>query len=119
MLRLLPALAFFPLLVPAAPAPAKSKPPTARCVVASAGERTYDGPCLFARESGGSFTARPARGRAFFAGISSISVALTGRGVAEVRGLTADGINSRWGEARRSRRDPACWLGSGFSICAY
>jgi hypothetical protein len=40
-------------------------------------------------------------------------------GVAEVRGLTRAGINSRWGSAQRSKRDRACWRGSDFWVCAY
>jgi hypothetical protein len=41
------------------------------------------------------------------------------RNVNPVRGLTTDGINSRWGTALRSKADPACWKGSDFEICAY
>jgi hypothetical protein len=46
-----------------------------------------------------------------------VSVALL-RGMAEVRGLTVDGINSRWGSARRNVNNPACWDGADFQICA-
>ena len=90
----------------------------ARCVVSSAGTPTYRGPCDFLAERGGSFSISPARG-AFPGGISDISVSLIAPGVAEVRGLTSGGINSRWGEARRSSRDRACWIGEDFSICVY
>ena len=101
----------------AAPVPAKSKP--ARCVIASAGNPEYRGPCSFAAEKGGSFDLSPL-GRKLFSGeISSISVFLTGKGEAEVSGLTKAGINSRWGAARRSRRDAACWDGADFRICVY
>jgi len=47
-----------------------------------------------------------------------ISVTMISPGVAEVRGLTRAGINSRWGEARRSTQDRSCWTGSDFQICA-
>ena len=40
-------------------------------------------------------------------------------GVAEVYGITTSGINSRWGPARRSSKDKACWVGTDFSICVY
>ena len=51
--------------------------------------------------------------------ITDISVTIVATGVAEVRGLTTDGINSRWGSAVRSKVDSACWTGSDFEICAY
>lgn len=108
-------LALAPLALFAATA-AEARP--ARCVVAGAGTPTYRGPCDFLAERGGSFSISPARG-AFPGGISDISVSLIAPGVAEVRGLTRNGINSRWGEARRSRRDRACWIGADFSICVY
>jgi hypothetical protein len=98
---------------------AETKPREARCLVKAAGAPDYRGPCRFTPEKGGSFTIEPARRRAFGNGVSSISASMVSPGVAEVRGLTPDGINSRWGEARRSKRDRACWLGSDFLICVY
>jgi hypothetical protein len=108
------AAAFGLAVLAASPASARS----ARCVVRSVGEPAWRGPCDFIPDGGGSFAIQPARGR-FPGGIGMISVSLIRFGVAEVRGLTRDGINSRWGEARRSRRDPACWVGEDFSICVY
>lgn len=35
----------------------------------------------------------------------------------EVRGLTTDGINSRWGTATRSEDGLDCWEASDFRIC--
>lgn len=96
--------------------PALARP--ARCVVSADGEPTWRGPCDFIPDGGGSFAIQPRRGH-FQGGIDSISVSLIRAGVAEVRGLTPDGINSRWGEARRSTRDRACWVGEDFSICVY
>jgi len=98
----------------ATPAPARP----ARCVIQSAGSPAWRGACDFIPDRGGSFAVQPRRGR-FAGGIGMISVSLIAPGVAEVRGLTGDGINSRWGEARRSRRDPACWVGEDFSVCVY
>jgi hypothetical protein len=97
---------------------AHAKPRTARCAIATE-EAPYRGPCRFLPERGGSFTLEPVRRRLFFGEVTSISVAMTARGEAEVRGLTTSGISSRWGIARRSRRDPACWEGQDFSVCAY
>jgi hypothetical protein len=110
----LAALAFGVAFLAATPALARP----ARCVVRSVGEPAWRGPCDFIPDGGGSFAIQPARGR-FPGGTGMISVSLIRPGVAEVRGLTGDGINSRWGEARRSRRDGACWLGSDFSVCVY
>jgi len=104
-----------PVLLLAATA-AEARP--ARCVIASTGSPTWRGACDFRAEAGGSFSVSPMRG-AFPGGIDPISVSMIGPGVAEVRGLTRDGINSRWGEARRSTRDRACWIGEDFSVCAY
>lgn len=98
---------------------ASAEPRQARCVINSAGAPQYRGPCMFEAGPRGSFTVMPARRRSFPGGVGSISVWMTGRGTAEVRGLTSDGINSRWGTATRSRRDRACWVGSDFSVCAY
>ena len=55
--------------------------------------------------------------------ITTISVTLIAPGLAEVNGLTTTGINSRWGRARRSQEEPACWVSvadeSDFKICAW
>lgn len=91
----------------------------ARCVVQAPQTVTYRGPCRFAATRNGSFTIDPPRGRRFTGGVTSISLSVTGRGVGEVRGLTKDGINSRWGRAARSSRDRACWVGADFRLCAY
>ena len=99
-------------------ASAEAKPRPARCVIDAAGAARWSGPCQFAAERGGSFTIRPPRG-AFQNRVTSISVSIVRPGLAEVRGVTQAGINSRWGQARRSPRDRACWIGSDFSVCVY
>ena len=112
---LLAALAVLTVAVSAA----EAKPREASCVIKSSGAAGYRGPCRFRPEERGSFTIEPAGRRAFGNGVTSISASMVSPGLAEVRGLTRDGINSRWGEARRSKRDRACWVGSDFSICVY
>ena len=97
---------------------AQAKPRPARCVIDAAGAPRWSGPCQFQAERGGSFTITPVRG-AFQNGVSSIGLAIVRPGLAEVRGLTRAGVNSRWGEARRSPRDRACWIGADFSLCVY
>lgn len=99
-----------------AAAPAQAK--MARCVIDSEGT-SYRGPCQYNVARGGTFTLSPAHRRSFGEEVVSITVYVTGRGVADVRGVTRDGINSRWGRAVRSRRDGACWVGEDFSVCAY
>ncbi|MBV8685093.1 MAG: hypothetical protein JOZ90_14150 [Alphaproteobacteria bacterium] len=102
-------------LLLAVPAHAKA----ARCAISGGAETPYKGPCRFLAERGGSFTVTPSARRTFMGDVTSVSVYVTGPGLAEVRGLTTGGVNSRWGEARRSRRDPACWDGSDFRVCVY
>ena len=90
----------------------------ARCKVTS-GSQTYDGRCTFKPDgSNGSFSVSPV-GAADIHGANPLMVSVVEPGVAEVRGLTSDGISSRWGEAKRSTSDRSCWAGDGFSVCAY
>lgn len=75
--------------------------------------------CEFLPESGGSFSLSAVGGQGeLFPEVSMVSVYVVEPGVAEVRGLTAAGINSRWGEAQRSAKDRACWTGGDFEVCA-
>ena len=103
----------------ALPAAAKE----ARCAVTTT-DGKYAGTCRFVSERGGSFSIEPVGRAAFFKhakdepGITSISVGVAGA-EAEVRGLTTSGVNSRWGAAKRSKSDRACWVGADFSVCAY
>ncbi|MFL6845059.1 MAG: hypothetical protein ACJ8ER_09290 [Allosphingosinicella sp.] len=100
-------------------ATAEARPRTARCVLTAPQTTPYRGPCKFLAEAGGSFSISPVGRRFLVDGVDLVSVTIVRPGVAEVRGLTSDGINSRWGEARRSRRDRACWDGGDFRICVY
>jgi hypothetical protein len=110
----LSAAAIIAALALAAPADAQRN---VRCTVTGSGS-SWSGPCLFSAERGGSFTISRRDRRVFPGGATSITVAVMGAD-AEVRGLTRDGINSRWGMASRDRRDRACWIGSDFRVCAY
>lgn len=89
------------------------------CTITTGSKTAYNGPCLFIPEAGGSFSlSNTKRQGPLFDDIGVLSVSIITKGRAEVRGLTSDGINSRWGEAKRSTKDAACWEGSDFSICA-
>ncbi|QIG78325.1 hypothetical protein [Stakelama tenebrarum] len=74
--------------------------------------------CLFQADEDGSFALSLPDESPLVDEVVMIGVAITEPGVAEVRGLTTAGINSRWGTAQRLREDPACWAGDDFEICA-
>jgi hypothetical protein len=90
----------------------------AECKITSGGE-VLMGPCLFESGEDGSFYVVTDEILGLSDVISSISVTIIEQGFAEVRGLTTDGINSRWGPAQRSTTDSACWTGADFEVCAY
>ncbi|MBN1378559.1 MAG: hypothetical protein JXA04_04935 [Gammaproteobacteria bacterium] len=91
-----------------------------RCQVDSNGGESFSGECLFESKQNGSFHIRNAdASKPMLKGISDINVYIVEKGVAEVRGLTEDGINSRWGAAHRSEIDRACWVGSDFKVCVW
>ena len=92
----------------------------ARCDIMQGGQRVVNGVCDFeadGRDGSFALSARNKRG-VLFGGVLTVTVSVISPGVAEVRGLTRAGINSRWGEARRARNDPACWTGADFRVCA-
>lgn len=89
------------------------------CRAESGGKVEVDRECRFTAEAGGSFTLQDADPKKpLYGSILAVTVSIVSPGVADARGLTRDGINSRWGAARRSRQDRSCWDGSGFRICA-
>ena len=88
----------------------------AKCVIRIGPERSnveYSGDCLFFQEANGSFSISKSEGN-ILPTTTNVSVYVVSPGVADVRGLTVHGINSRWGEAQRSAKDPACWTGADF-----
>lgn len=115
-MRIIPLLLFVSIVSLLPPLAAQAKP--AICTVKQNGAIQFSGPCQFQQFGGdGSFSIVNARGGVIVARVTQISVYIM-RGMAEVRGLTVDGIHSRWGSARRNVNDPACWDGSDFQICA-
>jgi len=92
----------------------------ARCEITSSGRVVFNRICDFQPDGrDGSFSLSPRNGAgALYGDILSVSVSVISPGLAEVRGLTRAGINSRWGQARRSQSDPACWAGEDFRVCA-
>jgi len=105
------------LIAAVIPVPASGK--DARCVIRQQGKVAYSGACVFDQEKDGSFFIRRHDTKPILPRIIDVSATIISQGQAEVRGLTTDGINSRWGRAIRSKTDAACWMGSDFEICAY
>jgi hypothetical protein len=110
-----PAIGAFLLLISPDSAHAK----VAQCKASNAAGQAYQGPCNFTAEERGSFSVEPLLKGKKILGATTVTVWVIEPGVADVSGLTSQGINSRWGEARRSTSDKACWVGSDFKICVY
>lgn len=99
---------------------------TVKCEITSqpSNEVQFAGKCKFEAEQGGSFSLSDANGGdLLYESISVVHVYVTAKGHAEVSGLVLDegggGHNSRWGAAKRSQKDGACWEGEDFRICAW
>jgi len=82
---------------------------------------TYKGSCLFSPDTPkGSFSlTNPDKNKPLIDNIGVVNVTIVEPGVAEVSGLTTEGSNSRWGEAKRSSKEKACWEGEDFKVCAW
>jgi hypothetical protein len=84
-------------------------------------ETIYKGSCSFSPEAkNGSFSLGNAeKDKPLTKTIYSVNVSITEKDVAEVFGSVVGGNNSRWGEAKRSTKDKACWEGVDFKVCAW
>lgn len=89
-----------------------------KCEIHTAGKMAFSGKCIFTPDTSGSFSLSDFNEKPLLEGILVVSVTLIDKGAAEVSALTVNGNNSRWGVAKRSTKDKACWLGSDFKICA-
>lgn len=96
----------------------------ANCAISNDYEGTiFKGPCSFKADRDGSFEIKPVKGNYLIKpdsagpGVLSVSLEIAHVGRGEVRGMTGDGVNSRWGAAKRSDSDRACWVGSDFRVC--
>lgn len=107
------------LVLAMASLPWRAMPETskARCLIKQNDRVAYSGACQLEREKDGSFAIKRSGNRAIVPNITNISVSIVSTGVAEVRGLTTGGNNSRWGTARKSNQNPTCWTGSDFEVC--
>ena len=111
--------------VMSAKAPDQERPPHAAVCevvsgVAEAAPTSWTGPCTrrIAQPSAKHFSIAGINNSQLIPGILNISVSILGPGRADVRGLTTEGINSRWGSAVQDVKDPFCWIGTDFRICA-
>lgn len=92
---------------------------TVTCQIGASNNPTYQGKCKFYRFKGGSFSLEPIGKKTFDGETTAISVTVMGKDKADVRGLTTGGINARWGEMMRSKKQPACWGDESSKICAW
>lgn len=103
----------------ASPASGEGRARLADCRIESGGKVELSGKCRFIPGECGTFTLGNAdRGKPLYGDVLMLTVAIVAPDNAEVRGLTNGGISSRWGAAKRSARDRACWDGADFRICA-
>lgn len=90
-----------------------------KCQIGPDNHPDYKGMCSFYSEPGEFALSNPNKNKPLYGKIQMVSVDITEEGIAEVSGLTSRGNNSRWGEAKRSSQDKACWLGEDFKVCAW
>ena len=99
------------------PSPAEAR--NAKCLIKSGNTTQFSGTCDFRGARNGSFSLTAGKSGRFVKNIVVVSVTVLSKNAADVRGLTKAGINSRWGSAKRSRQNRACWVGNGFKVCAW
>jgi hypothetical protein len=103
----------------AAVTPAQAR--IARCVVIVESRSLLDGPCEFRSEDrDGSFSLAAVNAQDWLMpDAGTISLWVTKPGLAEV--FVVQARSSRWGQAKRSKTDRACWIGAegSYKICAY
>ena len=90
----------------------------ARCVITSRDAPAWRGPCNFSSGRGGSFTLSSVDGRGLD-NMSDFSLRIISPGVGRASYMMMSGRHEEGGILRRSRRDPACWVGRDYSICVY
>jgi len=90
-----------------------------KCEISSTGQK-YKGDCTFKPQNGGTFTlTNTILGKSIGStDINSVTVFISGKDVAQVSGEMGGAI-SRWGEAKRSQKEKACWIGDDFRVCAW
>lgn len=92
---------------------------TVKCEIISSGQK-YKGDCIFKPKNAGTFTlTNTSLGKPIGStDINSVTVFISGKDVAQVSAEMGGSI-SRWGEAKRSQKEKACWIGDDFRVCAW
>ena len=104
------------LLSIAVPAIAQAKPAT--CQIEDSGKTIYKGKCNFDPQGNGSFYIS----HASFAkklNFEGIMVWIESKDQAVVQATKLSGGASTWGEATRSQKEKACWVGDWFKVCTW
>ena len=104
------------LLSVAVPAIAQAKPAT--CQIEDSGKTIYKGKCNFDPQGNGSFyISHPSFAKKL--NFEGIMVWIESKDQAVVQATKLSGGASTWGEATRSQKEKACWVGNGFKICTW
>ena len=91
----------------------------ATCKIVEQGKTAFKGKCKFYSDKGGSFSVSNVNpDKPIVNDTMMINVYVVKPNVAEVSGLVY-GHGSNWGQAIRSNKERACWVGSDFKICVW
>ncbi|MGE9986600.1 hypothetical protein [Desulfovibrio sp. SGI.169] len=88
-----------------------------KCEITSGGKIYKPSDCMIRKETDDGlhwYNIERKNGKPLLEEILSVSIVEMDKDTAEVSGVTQDGINSRWGKAKR---DGTCWSGEDFRIC--
>lgn len=90
----------------------------ATCQIDESGQTRYKGKCNFQPQGGGSFyISHPNIIKKLK--VEGLMVIIEGKNQAVVQATNLGGGGSMWGEAVRSQKQKACWVGSDFKVCAW
>lgn len=85
----------------------------------AAGSR-YEGPCDFQVKKGGSFFIQLPDKANDAIGATAMWVDVKAPGVGTLSGMLGlGGRTVKFGGTKRSAQEPACWIGSGWKLCAF
>ena len=93
---------------------------TVTCQIDESGRTLYKGKCTFTPQGNGSFYLS-GTGLSKKVGVEGVMVWIEQPNVATVQGTKPSGGASTWGQAVRSSKQKACWVGDGnsFKVCAW
>ena len=104
-------LSTFPML-------AQAKVKEATCQIDEGGQTRYKGKCNFEPQGGGSlYISHPNITKKVK--VEGLMVMIESKDQAVVQATKLGGGGSIWGEAVRSQKQKACWVGSDFKVCVW